>query len=58
MQPLSLLVLLTDRPLQNKYFLVPINNTDPIWFYCAQARHCQVGMVGVINPCGLLLHSA
>ncbi|RMJ25536.1 hypothetical protein PHISP_03602 [Aspergillus sp. HF37] len=34
----------------SEHFLVPINNTDPIWYYCAQARHCQAGMVGVINP--------
>ncbi len=31
-------------------FSVPINDTKPIWFYCSQARHCQMGMVGVINP--------
>jgi len=31
-------------------FTVTVNNTDPIWFYCAQVGHCQGGMVGVINP--------
>lgn len=31
-------------------FTIPINSTDPIWFYCATGRHCQSGMVGVINP--------
>jgi plastocyanin len=31
-------------------FTIDITNTDPIFFYCAQARHCQSGMVGVINP--------
>jgi hypothetical protein len=28
-----------------------VNNTDPIYFYCAQEGHCpSLGMVGVINP--------
>jgi plastocyanin len=27
-----------------------INNTNPIWLYCAQAKHCQAGMAIVINP--------
>ena len=31
-------------------FTVEVNNTDPIWFYCSTAGHCQQGMVGVINP--------
>lgn len=31
-------------------FVVTVNNTDPIWFYCSQGSHCQDGMVGVINP--------
>ncbi|KAF2455018.1 Cupredoxin [Lineolata rhizophorae] len=31
-------------------FVVQINSTDPIWFYCATGRHCENGMVGVINP--------
>jgi plastocyanin len=26
------------------------NATQPIWFYCTQGKHCQNGMVGVINP--------
>jgi plastocyanin len=30
-------------------FTIAINDTNPIWFYCSQARHCQAGMVGVIN---------
>ncbi|KAI9889920.1 MAG: hypothetical protein M1814_004643 [Vezdaea aestivalis] len=33
-----------------KTFSVRVVNTDPIWYYCAQVRHCQQGMVGVINP--------
>ena len=31
-------------------FAVEVNNTDSIWFYCSTGGHCQVGMVGVINP--------
>ncbi|KAA8896109.1 Cupredoxin [Sphaerosporella brunnea] len=31
-------------------FTVKINDTNPIWFYCSQGKHCQSGMVGVINP--------
>ncbi|RPA97272.1 hypothetical protein L873DRAFT_1691497 [Choiromyces venosus 120613-1] len=31
-------------------FSILINDTQPIWFYCAAARHCQGGMTGVINP--------
>jgi hypothetical protein len=32
-------------------FDLVVNNTDPIWFYCAQTtgNHCQSGMVGSIN---------
>lgn len=26
------------------------NASAPIWFYCTQGKHCQEGMVGVINP--------
>lgn len=31
-------------------FSVKINSTDPIWYFCSVSHHCQVGMVGVINP--------
>lgn len=31
-------------------FVVTVNSTDPLWFYCGQVSHCQGGMVGVINP--------
>jgi len=31
-------------------FDVAVQNTQPITVYCAQAQHCQVGMVMVINP--------
>jgi hypothetical protein len=30
-------------------FTITINNTTPLWFYCAQAKHCQNGMVMAIN---------
>ncbi|OCL11319.1 Cupredoxin [Glonium stellatum] len=31
-------------------FVVTVNDTNPIWYYCSQVSHCQNGMVGVINP--------
>jgi len=31
-------------------FRITINDTNPIWFYCAFPTHCQSGMAGVINP--------
>ncbi|KAL9016025.1 MAG: hypothetical protein Q9185_006591, partial [Variospora sp. 1 TL-2023] len=31
-------------------YTIMINDTRPIWYYCSQAKHCQSGMVGVINP--------
>ncbi|KAJ5935212.1 hypothetical protein N7466_004759 [Penicillium verhagenii] len=31
-------------------FTLTVNDTDPIWLYCAQIGHCQAGMVAVINP--------
>ncbi|KXX73404.1 hypothetical protein MMYC01_209579 [Madurella mycetomatis] len=30
-------------------FNIMIPDDKPIWFYCAQGRHCQDGMVGSIN---------
>lgn len=32
-------------------FQIPINDTKPIWVYCAQTtgNHCQSGMVSAIN---------
>jgi len=32
-------------------FQIIVNNTTPVWFYCAQTKktHCQAGMVGSIN---------
>ncbi|KAK6527317.1 hypothetical protein TWF281_010503 [Arthrobotrys megalospora] len=31
-------------------FTINISSAEPIYFYCAQGRHCQSGMVGIINP--------
>lgn len=31
-------------------FTIAINNTNPIWVYCAQVTHCQSRMALVINP--------
>jgi plastocyanin len=31
-------------------FTIMVENTNPIWFYCSQGKHCQAGMVGAINP--------
>ena len=32
-------------------FMYTVQNASaPVWFYCTQQRHCQGGMVGVINP--------
>jgi hypothetical protein len=30
-------------------YTIMINSTTPIWLYCSQAKHCQGGMVMVIN---------
>ncbi|KAK4111093.1 Cupredoxin [Canariomyces notabilis] len=30
-------------------YTIQINNTNPLWLYCAQGRHCEQGMVMVIN---------
>lgn len=30
-------------------YSILVNNTTPIWLYCSQAKHCQKGMVMVIN---------
>lgn len=31
-------------------YTVMIKDTNPVWYYCSQGKHCQDGMVGVINP--------
>jgi len=30
-------------------YTILVNNTTPMWFYCSQAKHCQSGMVMVVN---------
>ena len=30
-------------------FTMQVRDAAPVYFYCAQAKHCQSGMVGVIN---------
>lgn len=30
-------------------YTIQINNTNPLWLYCAKGNHCQSGMVMVIN---------
>ncbi|KAG6002495.1 hypothetical protein E4U21_003023 [Claviceps maximensis] len=35
---------------ENNVFRVTVNSTDATPFYCSVGRHCQAGMVGVINP--------
>jgi len=32
-------------------FDVPVNDTKPIFIYCAQGPHCQLGMVMAVNAC-------
>jgi plastocyanin len=31
-------------------FVVTVNNTDPLWFYCSTPTHCSSGMVFAVNP--------
>lgn len=31
-------------------FVITVNDTTPIWFFCGFPTHCEMGMVGVINP--------
>ncbi|KAL8933605.1 MAG: hypothetical protein Q9211_005692 [Gyalolechia sp. 1 TL-2023] len=31
-------------------YTIMVNDTKPVWYYCSQGKHCQDGMVGVINP--------
>lgn len=31
-------------------FVLEVNDTTPIWLYCAQVGHCAAGMSMVINP--------
>ena len=31
-------------------FRVEVKDDKPIWLYCSAGKHCQNGMVGVVNP--------
>ncbi|MCJ1428428.1 hypothetical protein MMC29_006338 [Sticta canariensis] len=31
-------------------YTILVKDTKPIWYYCSRKKHCQSGMVGVINP--------
>lgn len=30
-------------------YTIMVKDAKPIWYYCSQGKHCQAGMVGVIN---------
>ncbi|KAF2817115.1 Cupredoxin [Mytilinidion resinicola] len=36
-------------PAGNDVFVVTVNDTQPIYFYCSVPEHCQAGMVGGVN---------
>ncbi|KAF2025385.1 hypothetical protein EK21DRAFT_93284 [Setomelanomma holmii] len=40
----------TDAVSNWTYTIEVKNASTPLWFYCTQGKHCQGGMVGVINP--------
>jgi len=41
----------STQAVANSTFTYEVTNASaPIWFYCTQGKHCQSGMVGVINP--------
>jgi plastocyanin len=40
----------TDAAAKEVFTYEVKNASAPVWFYCTQAKHCQGGMVGVINP--------
>ncbi|TVY47029.1 putative GPI-anchored cupredoxin [Lachnellula occidentalis] len=34
----------------NTTYIINVTSTDPIWYYCSAKKHCQNGMLGVVNP--------
>jgi plastocyanin len=38
-----------DNATEFPTYTVPVNNTTPVWVYCAQANHCTSGMVFAVN---------
>jgi plastocyanin len=39
----------TTSGVNSMTYTLTINDTQPIWFYCSVASHCEAGMVGSIN---------
>lgn len=39
----------TEKAAATTFMYTVENASRPIWFYCTQGKHCQGGMVGVIN---------
>lgn len=39
----------TAKAADTAFMYTVTNASAPIWFYCTQGKHCQEGMVGVIN---------
>jgi plastocyanin len=39
-----------DNATEFPTFTVSVNNTTPVWVYCAQVSHCPSGMVFAVNP--------
>lgn len=31
-------------------FTITVKDTKPIWFYCSQGKHCQMGMLPLVAP--------
>jgi plastocyanin len=40
----------TDSKGNATTFTITVNDTQPIYYYCAFPGHCGQGMVGIINP--------
>jgi len=40
----------TEKASETHFMYTVSNASAPIWFYCTAMKHCQNGMVGVINP--------
>lgn len=38
-----------DNATEFPTFTVSVNDTKPVWVYCAQANHCTSGMVFAVN---------
>jgi plastocyanin len=39
----------SDKAAATEFMFTVKNASQPVWFYCTQGKHCQGGMVGVIN---------